>query len=163
MLANKKLAEYYKEIGILNSINSVLHWDNNVMMPSGGANLRSTQLTYLSTKLYQLLNNPELEDLISKAENEDSSDIEKANINLIKRQYNDNKSVDEKLLNALTKASLTCELNWREARKENNFKLFSQHFKELLKLTQEKAIRKDNTVYFDVWFTSISVQSESGI
>jgi len=142
LLANKKLAEYYKEIGILNSINSVLHWDNNVMMPSGGANLRSTQLTYLSTKLYQLLNNPELEDLISKAENEDSSDIEKANINLIKRQYNDNKSVDEKLLNALTKASLTCELNWREARKENNFKLFSQHFKELLKLTQEKAIRK---------------------
>ena len=124
MLANNKLIEYYKEIGILGSISAVLGWDNNVMMPTGAASFRATQLTYLSSKIYQLLNDHQLEELILKAETEldQLSDLEQVNLKLIKREYYDNKAVDETLLNALTKASLLCEHNWREARKNNDFK-----------------------------------------
>lgn len=142
LLANKKLVEYYKEIGILGSISAVLGWDNNVMMPTGAASFRATQLTYLSSKIYQLLNDHQLEELILNAELEKLSDLEKVNLELIKREYYNNKAVDENLLNALTKASLLCEHSWREARKNNDFNLFSKPFKELLKLTQEMAIRK---------------------
>jgi carboxypeptidase Taq len=141
LLANNRLNEYFKEIGILQSIQSLLRWDNDVMMPKGGATLRSEQLMYLSTKTYRCLNDPKLAELIFETESESLNEWEQANVALIKHQYLQNKAVDEALVKATTKASLACELNWRDAKINNDFKLFASPFKELLKLTKETAIR----------------------
>ena len=143
--ANKELTEYYQKIGILQSITAVLSWDNSVMMPIGGAGLRGNQLTLLSGEIYRLSSCSKLGDLIANAENESLDSWQLANLNLIKRNYLYNKALDENLVKAFIKASLACELNWREARKTNDFKLFAKYFAEVLSLTQEKATRLAET------------------
>lgn len=139
--ANQKLIEYYQKIGILQSVVSLLQWDNSVMMPTGGAALRGEQLTLLSQEIYRLSSSTKLGDLIADAEDEALDAWQLANLNLIKKNYLYNQALDETLVKAFTKASLACELNWREARKANNFKLFAKYFAEVLTLTQEKASR----------------------
>ncbi len=142
MLAYTKLNEHFKKIGILKSIQALVSWDNNVMLPKEGAKLCSMQMTYLSSEIYKHLNDPILPDLIAESEANTLDEEQLINLRHIKYQHLCNQAVDEKLVKAKTNAVLTCELNWREARKNNDFKLFSQHFKPLLKLTQEEANRK---------------------
>jgi carboxypeptidase Taq len=146
LLANAELNSLFKEIGVLQSIASLVQWDNDVMMPKGGAVIRQEQLMFLSSQSHQRLNNPRIPDLIAKAEMEDLDEWQKANLQLIKRQYLHNNAVDKKLVEATTKATLVCELNWREARQNNDFKLFAQHFKEVLKLVQEASVRKSEAL-----------------
>ena len=142
MSAYSKLEDHFKKIGTLKSIQSLVSWDNNVMLPKEGAKLCAMQMTYLSGEIYKHLSDHELSDLIAESETNALSAAQKINLQHIKYQYLCNKAVDEKLVKAKTNAALTCELNWREARKNNDFKLFSQHFKPLLELTQEEANRK---------------------
>ncbi len=142
MLASAELNRYFKELGILSSISSLVQWDNDVMMPKGSASLRQEHMMFLSGEHYQLLNNPKFDELIARAETEVLDDWQKANINNIKRQCLHNKAVDKALVEASTKASLACELNWRDARKNNDFKLFAKYFLPVLKLTQEISQRK---------------------
>ena len=141
-IAYQNLAKYFKEITILNSISALASWDNSVMMPKGGASLRQEQMVYLSNQAYQLMNNPLIEELIGKAEEEILSAWQKANITKIKRDFLHNKAIDQQLVEASTKAALACEMNWRDARANNDFKLFAQYFAQVLKLTQEISLRK---------------------
>ncbi len=142
MKAYSKLEEIFKRIGTLNSIQALVSWDNNVMLPKGATSSCAMQMTYLSGESYKLLNDPSLENLIEDASEENLNDWQKANLSHIKYQYLCNKVVDEKFVKEKTNLSLTSEFNWREARKNNNFKLFAQHVKPLLKLVQEEASRR---------------------
>lgn len=138
--AYDKLTSCFKEIGILQSISSLAQWDNDVTMPKEGYRLRQDQMMFLSGQIYQRLNNPKIAELIDKCENLD--EWQQANLNLIRKSYLRNKAVDQKLVEETTKASLNSELHWREARKNNDFKLFSKYFSPLLKLVQETSNRE---------------------
>ncbi len=140
--AYENLKQYFKEIGLLQSISTLAQWDNDVTMPVGGATLRQEQMMFLSGKIYQKLNNPLIGELIDKSGSEDLNDWQLANIRKIKREYLHNQALDKKLVEATTKASLECEINWRSARKNNDFKLFAKYFAPLLKLIQETSDRK---------------------
>lgn len=140
MKAYDLLSNIFREIGVLKSISSLAQWDNDVIMPKGGVSLRSDQMIFLSGQIYQRLNDPKIAELIDQSEGLD--DWQQANLNQIKKQYLRNKALDQKLVESLTKASLECELNWRDARKNNDFKLFSKYFSSVLKLTQEISERE---------------------
>ncbi len=140
--AYDNLKQHFKEIGLLQSISTLAQWDNDVTMPVGGASLRQEQMMFLSGKIYQKLNNPQIAELIDKSESEDLNDWQLANIRKIKKQYLHNKALDKDLVEATTKATLECELNWRESRKNNDFKLFAKYFAPVLKLVQETSKRK---------------------
>ena len=140
--AYDNLKKYFKEIGLLQSISTLAQWDNDVTMPVGGSILRQEQMMLLSGKIYQKLNNPKIAELIDKSENENLDDWQLANIRKIKRQYLHNQALDKNLVEATTKATLECEINWRSARKNNDFKLFAKYFAPLLKLIKETSQRK---------------------
>ncbi len=138
--AYNSLTSIFKEIGILQSISSLAQWDNDVIMPKGGASLRSDQMIFLSGQIYQRLNNSNIANLIE--DSVDLTDWQQANLVKIKRLYLRNQAVDQKLVEATTKTALECELNWRDARKNNDFKLFAKYFSPLLKLVQETSLRE---------------------
>ena len=140
--AYQTLSEIFREIGILNSINTLAQWDNDVTMPKGSYKLKQDQMMFLSDQIYQRLHSTKINDLIHQAENENLNDWQIANLRQMKKQYLNNQAVDQSLLAAITKATLECELNWREARTNNDFKLFAKHFAPVLKLTQEISQRK---------------------
>ena len=138
--AYDNLNAIFREIGVLQSISSLAQWDNDVTMPKSSSPLKQEQMIFLSGQIYQRINNPEIADLIAASEN--LNDWQKANLEIIKRKYLRNKAVDQNLVERTTKAALECELNWRDARKNNDFKLFAKHFSPLLKLIQETSARE---------------------
>lgn len=160
-LAKQQLKSLYKSIGILRSIQRLVQWDADVMMPIGSSSLRAQHLEFLSCEIYQKLSNSRIEDLICKAENENLGKWDQANLRLIKKEYQQNKLLDKNFVAAYTKACFTCEVNWREARKNNNFQLFAKYFKEVLSLTKEKAQRKAEASDFSLYDSLLDEYDES--
>jgi carboxypeptidase Taq len=136
------LSNIFREIGILRSISTLAQWDNDVTMPKGSHKLKQDQMMFLSDQIYQRLHSTKVNDLIHQAENENLNDWQADNLHQMKKQYLNNQALDQDLLSAITKATLECELNWREARANNDFKLFAKYFAPVLKLTQEISQRK---------------------
>lgn len=142
MSANDKLEKYCAELSNLYDIRSLLQWDNSVTMPVKGASYRANQMAFISAQIYQRLHNPYLLELIERAKEEDLNPWQQANIHNIYRKYLHNKALDHNLVEESTKLYLICEMNWREAVKQNNFKLFANSFKDVVKISQEISQRK---------------------
>jgi carboxypeptidase Taq len=140
--ANDKLEKYCAELSNLYDIRSLLQWDSSVMMPVKGSSYRANQMAFISAQIYQCLNNPYLLELIDRAKEEDLNPWQQANIHNIHRKYLHNKALDHNLVEESTKLYLTCEMNWREAVTQNNFKLFANSFKDVVKISQEISQRK---------------------
>ena len=64
----KKLEAHLRQIGALNQAAEMLYWDMSTMMPAGGEEARSEQLTALNTLCHGMLTAPEVSDLLDSAE-----------------------------------------------------------------------------------------------
>ena len=145
-----KLGAYLKETQILGSIQSTLYWDQNTNMPKKGASWRSDQLTYIAKILHKRNSSEEFLDLIKAAKDEYlgyeekslSQDIiqsKKRNIELLTKEFNRQKNLDSKLVEALAKAKSKGYESWQEAKRKSDFKVFLPHFEKLIKLRIEEA------------------------
>ena len=71
--------------------------------------------------------------ILFKATNEDSLDIkDKVNFHEMKREHLFTSALPEDLVEAISKASATCEGIWQQARKECNFKIVEKSLNELI-------------------------------
>ena len=145
-----KLGAYLKETQLLGSIQNTLYWDQNTGMPSKGANWRSEQLTYIAKILHKrnssqeflsLIKAAEVEllDLDINAENKQIINSKKRNIELLTKEYNREKNLDPKLVEALAKAKSKGYQSWQEAKRKSDFEIFLPYFKELIFLRIEEA------------------------
>ena len=145
-----KIGAYLKETQILGSIQSALYWDQNTNMPKKGASWRSEQLTYIAKILHKRNSSEEYSDLIEAAQEEfggglkDSSSKEiiqskKRNIELLIKEFNRQKNLDPKLVEALAKAKSKGYESWQEAKRKSDFGIFLPIFKNLIKLRIEEA------------------------
>ncbi|MEK6734542.1 MAG: carboxypeptidase M32, partial [Pseudomonadota bacterium] len=158
--AYQNLEEIFKEIGILKSITSLAQWDNDCYMPLDGSFLRQEQMVFLTSQIHQRITNPKIQDLILSAEEEELNGWEQANLRNIKREYIHNNAIDEDLAKQLTKARLVCEINWREARENNDYNNFKKYFKPLLNLIQEVSIRKAEILKLSPYDVLLDVHDE---
>ncbi len=144
-----KLGAYLKETQILGSIQSTLYWDQNTGMPKKGASWRSEQLTYIAKILHKRNSSEEFSDLIKAAQHEFRGGFEKSlsqeiiqskkrNIELLIKEFNRQKNLDPKLVEALAKAKSKGYESWQEAKRKSDFKIFLPIFKELIKLRIEE-------------------------
>ena len=137
--AYKKLKKIFAEASISSDIEGILHWDMATMMPVNARKQRANQLAFMAKLKHGLLSNQQVEDLI-KATNEDSLDIkDKVNFYEMKREHLFTSALPEDLVEAISKASATCEGIWQQARKECNFKIVEKSLKELINLTIQES------------------------
>ena len=139
MSAYATLAKRFRRLAVLGDAQSILSWDDQVMMPSGAAEARGEQLSELAALSHQLLCAPEMAELFAKAEDETLVGWEAANRREMKRQWQRATLLPETLVAALTRASHASENAWRVARPANDFAAFAKHFGVLLPLLREKA------------------------
>ena len=139
----KELEKYFRRIGALNEVLGILNWDMAVVMPSGAAENRARQIAEINLIIHEILNEPEIKDLLAEAESIPISDkLMKANLAEMKRMYVHSTAMDASLVSALTETSTNCEMCWREARSENNFSGIKKNFEYLLSLVREKGACK---------------------
>lgn len=140
----KQLEKVFAKLNDLSQAQSALHWDMATMMPAGGAEARAEQLATLGSISHAILTDDGIEELIGEASNDSKklNSWQKANLHDMKRQFKHAACVPQKLLKELTRQGSKCEMVWRKARTENDFKTLSPHLKKVVDIVRDIAKHK---------------------
>jgi len=140
--AYAQLEALFGRIGELESAMSVLQWDASVMMPPGGGPARGAQLAGLGLLRRDLLAEDRVADLLEAAQCETLDEWQTANLRGMWRERVHAVAVPGDLLEALTKAGISCEGAWRGARESSDFATILPEFEAMVALVQESAAAK---------------------
>ncbi len=132
------LLDYYKEIALIGSIESVLGWDLSVNLPPKASEERAEQAAYL-TKLAsdKWLNEgfrKLLEDATKEIErlgNEEAAIVR--NLNHSAKFYH---KVPQDIIIEFSKTSSMAFMAWQKAKEQDNFKEFEPHLTKMVSLNQ---------------------------
>lgn len=139
----KKLMEKAKNLLIFQSATSIIHWDMETMMPPKAINLRSQQLALLSAVEHRMSTDPEigklLEAIMQSPCYEELNQVQKRNIYLIKKQYDEQTRLPEELVAAIAKQRAITTDVWKKAKAAKNFSMFKPELEKLLELEKKAA------------------------
>ena len=124
----------------LSEVTELLHWDMATMMPDGGAEARAAQLATLKVLGHDMMTDPALGDYLDAAAEDRSLDPwQQANLREMRHAWLRTNAVDKRIVEALSDASLRCEMIWREARAKSDFALVRPALDTVLGLVRERA------------------------
>ena len=138
-----ELLQRLKKLALLHSCSSLLNWDEETYMPSGGAEHRSEQLSLLAGLCHENLIAPEMDDLLSTLENSTFTDNplreEAVNIRETRRLRERAVRVPKSLVEDLARVSSLSTESWKEARQNNHFTSFQPWLEKVIHLRQQYA------------------------
>jgi len=138
-----KLLAKTKEMVILQSAESILHWDMETKMPPKGIDLRSQQLAMLSQIIHRMSTDPEIGFLLEKIERnsnyESLSEFQARNIHLIRKYYDEQTKLPEKLVVETSKQQAVTIDSWRKAKAAKDFSVFKPNLEKLFNLKKQAA------------------------
>ncbi|WP_417831334.1 carboxypeptidase M32 [Terasakiella sp.] len=141
--AYTQLEKKFKRAEVLGEASAMLHWDMAAMMPKGGAEARAEQLALLATLRHSMMTEPALADLLDEAEVDNNlDDWQTANLYEMRRTHTHATALDEDLVEAMSRATSTCEGIWREARPDGDFARVVPALKKVLNLSRQSAQAK---------------------
>ena len=129
MVSYGNLSDHYHKIKQLGDAMGMLGWDQATMMPTGGAKARTEQMTVLGAVRHEMATDPRIGDWLESVQSDVLGDWELANVREMKRMYGHETAVTADLVEALTRATMKCEFEWRSARKNNDFATISPCWK----------------------------------
>ena len=145
--ALEDLREISTEIQHLDSILSLLHWDQETYMPLGGISPRSHQISTLSALIHEKKTSKKfkkaLEALISlktgKLKIKGLSPKEKAMIREWLKNYTRLRKLPSSFIKTFTAVTSEATQVWSLAKKNNQFQLFQPFLTKIIELNQKKA------------------------
>lgn len=131
------------ELADLRSMGYLLYWDQNTMMPSGGADSRGHQSATLSTIAHERLTDPEVGRLLDAlepwAEGEDPDSIDVRTVRIVRRDFEKALRVPGELAAEMSRAGSTGQAAWQAARSADDFGLFRDALSEIIELRHRYA------------------------
>ncbi|MEM3536293.1 MAG: carboxypeptidase M32 [Candidatus Bathyarchaeia archaeon] len=135
--------EKAKNLLILQSAEAIIHWDMETMMPPKAIKLRSQQLALLSRIEHRMSTDPEigklLEEISRHPQYDRLSDVQKRNIYLIKKQYDEQTKLPEELVAEIAKQRAITVDVWKKAKAAKKFSIFKPELEKLLELEKRAA------------------------
>ncbi|TAJ36433.1 MAG: carboxypeptidase M32 [Reyranella sp.] len=137
MIANDPYSELERRFGRLSAVHraqAILNWDRSTMMPDGASDDRADQLATLGVIAHEIIVAPEMPDLLARAE-EGASALDPwqaANLREMRRSWVHESALPADLVEARTRACSACEMVWREAKKNADFKSLLPTLSEVL-------------------------------
>jgi carboxypeptidase Taq len=126
MIANDPYAELERRFARLSAVNracDILNWDRSTMMPAGASEDRADQLATLGVIAHAIIAAPDMPELLTRAEEAAGLDPWRAaNLREMRRKWVHESALPADLVEARTRAISACEMAWREARKNADFK-----------------------------------------
>ncbi len=142
-----QLLEKSKVIHIYQSVLSLLHWDQETHMPSGGLTMRGEQIALLSQLAHEEKTSKSYKAALEKLVSLKTGKIKIKGLSKLQqiavREWQKDYCRANKLPSSFVKAfsQLTSEASqvWALAKKENNFKLFAPFLQRIVQMNREKA------------------------
>ncbi|MGF3499131.1 MAG: carboxypeptidase M32 [Candidatus Methanosuratincola sp.] len=139
----ERLLLMYKDLSILASAKAVLQWDTETMMPPGAFELRGQQLAFLSKMEHRMITDKEIGDLLERIERSQGYDsldqVQRRNVYLIRKQYDENTKLPEELVTETEKQTIIAYKHWKDAKSAKDFKIFEPELRKMFELKKKAA------------------------
>src|SRR5687767_5282701 len=127
--AYEKLIHRYRAARLLESVGSLIGWDERTYMPLKGSAHRAEQMALLAKLVHEQVSAPALGELLDAVERSPLTAIaesdEAVNTREIRRVYNRAVKVPAALVEELARVVTRAQNVWQEARKRNDFPAFA--------------------------------------
>ncbi|MCW4045362.1 MAG: carboxypeptidase M32 [Candidatus Bathyarchaeota archaeon] len=141
--AYRKLLAKTKDLLVLQSAEGIVHWDMETMMPPRAVQLRSEQLALLSRIQHKMSTDKEigklLKAILESPQYEKLNVIEKRNVQLIKKNYDEQTALPEKLVAETAKQQAITVNTWKKAKAARNYALLKPELEKLVGLNRKAA------------------------
>jgi len=138
-----RLVARIKEAGILNSVQELLAWDEEVTMPSAGIHRRSLEKGVIAALHHRLATDDTIGILLAQASQEILSPEQQAMVREIAFDYTRFKNVPEALVKEIEEVATLATEVWKVARKHNDFQHFAPYLERLIDLKRKEATAID--------------------
>ena len=139
----KKLMGKAKDLFILQSAASIVHWDMETKMPPKAIKLRSLQLAMLSRIAHKMSTDPEtgkfLEKIMRHPEYDSLNTVQKRNVYLMKKNYDEQTKLPEELVAETAKQQAITVDTWKKAKAAKDFSMFKPELEKLVELRRKAA------------------------
>ncbi|TDR82858.1 carboxypeptidase M32 [Paludibacterium purpuratum] len=136
--AYSQLAQLFARLHRFSHLGAIAGWDQAAMMPPKGNDARAAAQAELGVLMHGLITDSKLPTLLSQAEQEDLSEMARANLGEMRREWRMANCLPSALVEAKTLASARCEHAWRSQRAANDWPGFLQNFREVVRLAREE-------------------------
>ena len=134
---NNLKARFY-DLNALNSAISIFDWDQNTLMPRGGAEARAEHVGILSRMSHEKLTSDETGKLLQAAAAEVEGD-DKAFVERAQRNYDLATKIPTPLVVEKSHLAAVAHEKWVEARAKNDFASFSPTLERMFEIAREEA------------------------
>jgi len=143
----QKLFEISKNARVLQGIVSLLDWDQETYMPSGGAEIRSEQLKTMAGLIHREKTGRKFKTALSKLVDLDSGKVrtkslskeQNAALREWRRDFIHDTSLPSKFVEEFAKVTSQSVIAWRAAKKENAFHQFAPYLDRIVQLNRKRA------------------------
>jgi carboxypeptidase Taq len=141
--AYDELVRRFKETRLLESIGSVLGWDERTYMPPKGGAHRAEQMALLARLGHEQLTSPRIGELLGVVEGDprtkEAESAAAVNAREIRRVYDIAVKVPGSLVEELARVTTRAQGVWQEARKNNDFNTFAPWLEKIVALKRQEA------------------------
>jgi carboxypeptidase Taq len=139
----KKLITRTKDLIILQTAEDLINWDMETMMPPKAVEQRSQQLALLSRIKHKMSTSPEtgklLNAILKHPQYETLSETQKRNVHLIKKTYDEQTALPEKLVAEIAKQQAITVNTWKKAKAAKRFSMLKPELQKLINLNRKTA------------------------
>lgn len=139
----EELLQHARERAILASVGAVLAWDEETVMPPGGAAHRAEQQAVLAGLAHERAVAPRLGELLGELEASgwltEERELERANVRLLRREYERACRVPRALARELARTTTLCQEAWRQARDSGEYAVWRPWLEQVVRLERERA------------------------
>ncbi|MFW5911293.1 MAG: carboxypeptidase M32 [Halolamina sp.] len=141
--AYERLAERAERAGGLETIDNLLFWDQQVMMPPGGTPGRSMQRGLVSTLQHEAYVGDDVASWLDAVDGAELDADQSAVVREVRREHERRAAVPQSLEERRSEVVSEANEAWEDARENDDFETFAPYLSELLELTREKAAAID--------------------
>lgn len=145
------LLAHFKQAKALELASGLLSWDQEVMMPSGGAEQRAEQAGAMQAVLHAKRTDPRIGDWLDAIDTTALTSAGQANVRLIRRKYDRTRRVPQRLAEELARVTSKAQGIWAEARKARDMSVFAPELTRIVDLVRDYAdvVREDGQTLYD--------------
>jgi carboxypeptidase Taq len=137
--AYDELAQTWTRIHHFSHLQSIAGWDQAANMPPKGNEARAAALAEMAALLHRLRTDPRLTDRLAAAQQEPLTDLQRANLREMQRQWRASNALPERLVQQRQIATSRCEHAWRTQRPANDWDGYVENLRPVLALAREEA------------------------
>ncbi len=147
--AKQALEDRLRRVNALNRAASLLHWDQQTMMPSGGTEARAQELATLHAVAHEIATDPEVGKLIQAVDAEAATQEERALVREARWSYERAVRVPDELVEQIAGTTARAHEAWVKAKAESDYASFEPWLAKVLELKRAyaEAIDPDRDPY----------------